>query len=182
MRLPSKLFAFALVMTACGGDDASDTGNVDTTGTDGGTDTSATMTMTMTSVDDSGPSSGTDPTLTTMTDPGSTETTATDPDASTSSSDTGEDVCAPDEGDTSCHQCTKENCCDEMEACAESVPNCGCVLECLGAIEDPSPAMDTEMCANECDVDYNAVLVPVMAVFICQNEQCSGGQQCGGGN
>jgi hypothetical protein len=176
MRLSSKLFAFALVMTACGGDDASDTGSDDTTGTDSGTDTS-TMTSPMT-LDDSGPSSGTDPTLTTMTDPGSSGTT--DPDSSSGPDDTGPgDECEPAEGDSACLMCTKENCCAEMMSCVETVPNCGCVLDCLGAIEDPSPAMDTEMCANMCDVDYNQVLVPIMAVFICQDDQCSGGQQCG---
>jgi hypothetical protein len=181
MRLSSKLFAFALVISACGGDDAGDEAADDTTGTDSGTDAS-TMTSPMT-LDDSGPSSGTDPTLTTMTDPGSTSDatgTETGPDASSGPDDTGPgEECMPDDGDNACVACTKENCCDEIMACAEQVEGCECVLDCLGAIEDPSPAMDTEMCANECDVDYNAVLVPVMAVFICQNDQCSGGQQCG---
>jgi hypothetical protein len=179
MRLSSTSLSLSLLMTACGGDDAGDEAADDTTGTDSGSDTS-TMPMTMTSVDDSGPSSGTDPTLTTMTDPGSSGTT--DPDSSTGSDDTSTGgVCTPVEGDTECWACARENCCDEMQACADAVANCECVIDCIGAIEDPSPPTDTQACADTCGVDYNQVLVPMMAVFICQNEQCTGGGgQCGG--
>ncbi len=68
----------------------------------------------------------------TTTSESGTSTTTTTGDTTTTTGDTttGGGFCAPEDGDDACASCTKENCCDEAEACAAD-EGCVCWLECL---------------------------------------------------
>jgi hypothetical protein len=185
MNLRSKQLACALVLgTACGGDDG-DTNADD--GTTSGSESGSESTMGLpTSDPDSGPSSGVDPTVTTVTDAdsGSTETTVstTDPDASSGpgGSDTAAgNVCEPAATDDECYACQKENCCNAMTMCVEAEPNCACVLDCMGALDDPGPA-EAQTCADECDADFDPLAPSLIMLAQCRGEMCGGGNGCGG--
>ncbi|KIG16247.1 Endo-1,4-beta-xylanase A precursor [Enhygromyxa salina] len=76
----------------------------------------------------------------------------------------GDMSCEP-AGDTPCAECTAENCCDELQACAAD-ETCSCFSGCLGM------GMNGMECSMECGVD-NPMQIPALGQLrICTNQSC----------
>lgn len=170
----TRLVFLLLGAIGCGGN-SGDTG----AGTEESDGSGSTMGFPSTSDDDS-----TDDTLTTVsateesTSDADTTATSTDPDTSSGATDTGnEDLCMPADGDDECYTCGKEMCCDEFMACAAEDPNCGCVLDCLAALDDPGPT-EAQTCSEQCDADFISLTPFFMMITMCQIDNCN--NQCGG--
>jgi hypothetical protein len=81
----------------------------------------------------------------------------------------GPHACQSDTNDAACLSCTKSSCCNELVACADANPSCGCALECISTLADPteSALMD---CAGNCGVGHEAK-AQLFAVASCW-QQC----------
>jgi hypothetical protein len=104
-------------------------------------------------------------------------TTSPDSSGTDSGSTGGGDACAPDGADDMCVMCTKDMCCDQLQACADD-PDCACVLDCLSQFEMPGIG-EAMTCAgpDNCNVDFLSVAIPLMAIDTCRQMSCM--DQCG---
>ena len=181
--LCSTTVAFAIALAGCGGDDGSgdDTNNSGSTGSDPTGDPTGNPTSSPTG-NPTGDPTGDDttsgnPTTGVGTDETAGVTEDTGPADSTGPGETGAtetgvdteavDVCAPDGDDDECAMCTKDMCCDELNACVDADPNCACVLDCLSMIPNPQPA-DAMACADDCGANFAGILMPLLAIQTCQ--------------
>jgi hypothetical protein len=185
-------FALALTLGACGGDDGGGDENNDddtTNGTQTATDTdTATATQTATDTDTAtATQTATDTDTATQTATDTDTATATDTDASTTDPDTGSTddtagttagvgVCDPEDDDDDCAMCTKDMCCDELEACIDVDANCGCVLDCLAPMEDPGIPEATQ-CSMDCGANFEMIAPSLIAIQGCQAGMCA--KPCG---
>lgn len=72
--------------------------------------------------------------------------------------------CPPAPNDDECALCNKENCCDEILACAES-EDCTCILDCV------MMGMNPQQCGMQCGV--NPMNVPELgALRMCNMAEC----------
>jgi len=74
--------------------------------------------------------------------------------------------------DNECQACRKEACCAELSECVAS-PDCACVLVCLDLVEMPG-VPEAMSCADECAVDFLEIVPPIVAIDMCQQDNCSG--------
>jgi hypothetical protein len=78
--------------------------------------------------------------------------------------------CEPEGDDDACQVCRKEACCMEITTCTEE-PDCACVFECLAQLEMPGIA-EAMACADECSVDFFAIVPPLIAIDMCAEQNC----------
>lgn len=151
--------------------DSDEMGQVTSTGDETTTTTTETESSTTTTTATDAESSTT---TTGAESSGGSTTPSTETDASTSGSEYN--VCDPDPGDTECYSCTKVMCCDELQACIDTDPNCDCVLDCVDEFTMPGPT-EAQMCANDCGADFLPLMAPLLAIQTCQQGTC--GDVCG---
>jgi hypothetical protein len=93
------------------------------------------------------------------------ETTAT---ATGFSESTGGEACAPDMADDECFECSKVECCPQMEAC-QADTNCNCFIECLALNPGIAGAI---ACDQDCDADVFVMGSLADALGDCQLMTC----------
>jgi hypothetical protein len=80
------------------------------------------------------------------------------------SSGTGGDACAPDTDDNDCSLCTKDNCCEELTTCGESI-DCANFFYCW------EPCLD-DICVEDCYDMYPLGGDQLAAFLGCTTDWC----------
>lgn len=156
LRATTTSVLLAMILGCPAGDDD------DPTETQGGSEDGASATPT-----GSGESSGTPTTMPGTTTPGSGETAGSasgDVDSDGGSSGASGASCEPDPADDTCSVCTKESCCDQLDACF-GVDACVCMTECATGLD--SIAMCTKMCGTSMEFSALTTCVTLNCAADC---------------
>jgi hypothetical protein len=108
-------------------------------------------------------STSTGPVTTLDTDPDTSGTTFADTSGTSTTGEPG--LCPPMPNDDPCATCNKENCCDEILACADS-EKCSCFTDCLQMGGEPP------MCTQMCEINNPNMVPELGALRACNMENC----------